>query len=109
MFFWGGAGPFPLKLECHAAAVSLFVAHYNFCRVHEALTPDMRHQNTPAWRLGLRITCGRLANCLRPRLQLRRRLRLRLRRSEALAFAPIPQRTKRHDKWPVLPLQVAGS
>lgn len=28
---------FSKKLENHAAAVSLYVAHYNFCRVHEAL------------------------------------------------------------------------
>jgi hypothetical protein len=26
---------FSKKLECHAAAVSLYVAHYNWCRVHE--------------------------------------------------------------------------
>lgn len=34
---------FSKKLENHEAAVSLFVAHYNFCRVHEALrmTPAM--------------------------------------------------------------------
>lgn len=44
---------FSKKLECHAAAVSLYVAHYNWCRVHEALTPDARHQNTPAMALGL--------------------------------------------------------
>ena len=44
---------FSKKLECHAAAVSLYVAHYNFCRVHEALTPDMRHQTTPAMALGI--------------------------------------------------------
>ena len=44
---------FSKKLECHAAAVSLYVAHYNFCRVHETLTPDTRHQNTPAMALGL--------------------------------------------------------
>jgi 2-methylaconitate cis-trans-isomerase PrpF len=28
---------FSKKLENHAAAVSLYVAHYNMCRVHEAL------------------------------------------------------------------------
>lgn len=44
---------FSKKLENHAAAVSLFVAHYNFCRVHEALTPNMREQTTPAMALGL--------------------------------------------------------
>jgi IS1 family transposase len=44
---------FSKKLECHAAAVSLYVAHYNFCRVHETLTPDARRQTTPAMALGL--------------------------------------------------------
>jgi IS1 family transposase len=39
---------FSKKLEHHEAAVSLYVAHYNFCRVHEA------HGNmTPAMSLGL--------------------------------------------------------
>jgi hypothetical protein len=34
---------FSKKLEPHCAAVSLYVAHYNLCRVHEALraTPGM--------------------------------------------------------------------
>jgi predicted short-subunit dehydrogenase-like oxidoreductase (DUF2520 family) len=34
---------FSKKLENHAAAVALYVAHYNLCRVHEALriTPAM--------------------------------------------------------------------
>jgi IS1 family transposase len=27
---------FSKKLECHAAAVSLYVSHYNFCRVHDS-------------------------------------------------------------------------
>ena len=45
---------FSKKLENHAAAVSLFVCcALQFCRVHEALTPDMRHQNTPAMALGI--------------------------------------------------------
>jgi IS1 family transposase len=44
---------FSKKLENHAAAVSLYVAHYNFCRVHESLTPDMKHQNTPAMATGI--------------------------------------------------------
>jgi hypothetical protein len=38
---------FSKKLEHHAAAVSLYVAHYNFCRVHETL------RSTPAMALGL--------------------------------------------------------
>jgi hypothetical protein len=44
---------FSKKLENHAAAVSLYVAHYNFRRVHETLTPDARHQTTPAMALGI--------------------------------------------------------
>lgn len=44
---------FSKKLENHAAAVSLYVAHYNWCRVHELLTPDIRHQNTPAMAIGI--------------------------------------------------------
>jgi len=38
---------FSKKLENHAAAVSLYVAHYNLCRVHEAL------RTTPAMALGM--------------------------------------------------------
>jgi hypothetical protein len=38
---------FSKKLENHAAAVSLYVTHYNMCRVHEAL------RTTPAVALGL--------------------------------------------------------
>jgi IS1 family transposase len=38
---------FSKKLENHAAAVSLYVAHYNLCRVHEA------HRTTPAVALGI--------------------------------------------------------
>lgn len=38
---------FSKKLENHMAAVALYVAHYNFCRVHEA------HRVTPAMQLGL--------------------------------------------------------
>lgn len=44
---------FSKKLECHIAAVALYVAHYNFCRPHETLTPDAKHQTTPAMALGL--------------------------------------------------------
>jgi len=40
---------FSKKLEHHVAAVGLYVAHYNFCRVHESLG---RHE-TPAMALGL--------------------------------------------------------
>jgi IS1 family transposase len=38
---------FSKKLANHAAAVSLYVAHYNLCRVHEAL------RTTPAVALGI--------------------------------------------------------
>ncbi len=38
---------FSKKLENHVAAVSLFIAHYNLCRVHEA------HRVTPAMQLGV--------------------------------------------------------
>lgn len=38
---------FSKKFENHEAAVSLYVGHYNFCRVHESL------RVTPAMQLGL--------------------------------------------------------
>ena len=38
---------FSKKLENHVAAVGLFIAHYNLCRVHEA------HRVTPAMQLGV--------------------------------------------------------
>lgn len=38
---------FSKKLENHCAAVSLYVAHYNLCRVHESL------RTTPAIQLGI--------------------------------------------------------
>ena len=38
---------FSKKLANHAAAVALYVAHYNLCRVHEAL------KTTPAVALGI--------------------------------------------------------
>jgi IS1 family transposase len=38
---------FSKKLENHAAAIDLYVAHYNFCRVHESL------RTTPAVALGV--------------------------------------------------------
>lgn len=44
---------FSKKLENHRPAVSLYVAHYNLCRVHESLTPDARRQTTPAMALGI--------------------------------------------------------
>ncbi len=44
---------FSKKLDCHVAAVALYVAHYNLCRVHESLTPSAKHQTTPAMALGI--------------------------------------------------------
>lgn len=38
---------FSKKIENHVAAISLYVAHYNLCRVHEA------HRVTPAMQLGV--------------------------------------------------------
>ena len=47
---------FRKKLEHHEAAVSLYVAHYNLCRVHEAhgnMTPAMSLEITDhVWSLG---------------------------------------------------------
>jgi len=40
---------FSKKLEIYVASVGLYVAHYNFCRVHKALGP----RQTPAIALGL--------------------------------------------------------
>jgi hypothetical protein len=44
---------FSKRLDCHVAAVALYVAHYNFCRVHESLTPSPKHRTAPAMALGL--------------------------------------------------------
>ena len=44
---------FSKRLEPHCAAISLFVAHYNLCRVHESLTPNVHRQATPATALGI--------------------------------------------------------
>lgn len=44
---------FSKKLENHVAAVALYVAFYNFCRPHETLTPNAKHQTTPAMAIGL--------------------------------------------------------
>lgn len=44
---------FSKKLENHVAAVALYVAFYNFCRPHETLTPNAKHQTTPAMALSL--------------------------------------------------------
>ena len=50
---------FSKKLDNHAAAVALFVAHYNLCRVHETLreTPAMALGVTDhAWPVGKLVT-----------------------------------------------------
>jgi hypothetical protein len=44
---------FSKRVENHTAAVSLYVAHYNLCRVHESLSPNARQQTTPAMVIGL--------------------------------------------------------
>ena len=52
---------FSKKLENHAAAVALFVAHYNLCRVHETLriTPAMALSVTDhIWTIGELIELG---------------------------------------------------
>ncbi|MFI4976104.1 MAG: IS1 family transposase [Caulobacterales bacterium] len=55
---------FSKKLENHCAAVALYAAHYNFCRVHEALrvTPAMQLGVTDhIWTIGELVdaaTCG---------------------------------------------------
>ncbi len=49
---------FSKKLTNHAAAVSLYVAHYNLCRVHEAL------RTTPAVALGIMDRVWTIGNLL---------------------------------------------
>jgi hypothetical protein len=58
---------FSKKIENHAAAVSLYVAHYNWCRVHESLTPNARQQNTPAMALGITDHVWSIGELLDPR------------------------------------------
>ncbi len=57
---------FSKKLTHHAAAMSLYVTHYNLCRVHEAL------RRPRALHLAFRIGSGRLATCWMPRWRLNR-------------------------------------
>jgi IS1 family transposase len=60
---------FSKKLENHAAAVALFVVHYNLCRVHEALriTPAMALGVTDhIWTIGELIDAARAAPSMRP-------------------------------------------
>jgi IS1 family transposase len=55
---------FSKKLANHAAAVSLYVAHYNLCRVHEAL------KTTPAFALGVADRVWTIGNLIDVALQL---------------------------------------
>jgi IS1 family transposase len=61
---------FSKKLTHHTAAVSLYVAHYNLCRVHEAL------RTTPASPSASRIGSGRSVICWTPCLCWSQTLRL---------------------------------
>src|SRR6185312_11869964 len=49
---------FSKKLEPHCAAISLYVAHYNLCRVHESL------RSTPAMALGIADRVWTIADLL---------------------------------------------
>jgi len=60
---------FSKKLIHHAAAVSLYVTHYNLYHVHEAL------RTTPGVALGVADRCGLLAICWTQRCSLRRKSR----------------------------------
>jgi IS1 family transposase len=63
---------FSKKLENHAAAVSLYVAHYNLCRVHESLrqTPAMALRIADkAWSLGQLIDAALAVATHRTRLR----------------------------------------
>ncbi len=44
---------FSKKVENHAHAMSLFYAHYNFCRVHQTLTRKAGRPATPAMAAGV--------------------------------------------------------
>ena len=44
---------FSKKWENHEAALALFFAFYNFCRVHQSLSEGARNQQTPAMAAGL--------------------------------------------------------
>jgi IS1 family transposase len=44
---------FSKKIDCHLAAVGLYVAFYNLCRTHEALSPSAKSPVTPAMALGI--------------------------------------------------------
>jgi IS1 family transposase len=44
---------FSKKIDCHLAAVSLYVAFYNLCKSHESLSPSAKTPVTPAMALGI--------------------------------------------------------
>jgi hypothetical protein len=55
---------FSKKLDNHAAAVSLYVAHYNLCRVHESLrtTPALAQGIADrVWSIGDLLDAGLIA------------------------------------------------
>ena len=49
---------FSKKLDNHVAAVALYVAHYNLCRVHEAL------KTTPAKAIGIADRAWSIGNLI---------------------------------------------
>jgi hypothetical protein len=58
-------GPSSKKLENHVAAVALYAAHYNFCRVHETTrtTPAVALKLTKEpWSIGELIDAALAAN-----------------------------------------------
>ncbi len=44
---------FSKKIDCHLAAISLYVAFYNLCKVHESLSPSTKSPVTPAMALSI--------------------------------------------------------
>ncbi|GAA0005271.1 hypothetical protein [Bradyrhizobium diazoefficiens] len=65
---------FSKKLDHHAAAVSLYVAHYNLCRVHEAL------RTTPAVALGVAERVWAIGDLLEAALSLEPNRPVRIKR-----------------------------
>lgn len=66
---------FSKKLDHHAAAVSLYVAHYNLCRVHEAL------RTTPAVALGIADRVWTISDLLEAALSLEPNRPIRVKRN----------------------------
>jgi hypothetical protein len=68
---------FSKKLDNHAAAVGLYVTHYNFCRMHEAIrvTPAMSLRLTDhPWSIGELIDAALGYEPRKPRMQRRFRV-----------------------------------